>query len=82
MELGLIGTAMLGAFLCLLVEAIDRYVWLDRPGRSTMTAILTAGMVISCVSYGAWQSWWLASLWVAVILGTALGHLPERDARA
>lgn len=82
MELGLIGTAMLGAFLWLLVEAIDRCVWLDRPGRSAMTAMLTAGLVISCVSYGAWQSWWLASLWVAVIFGTALGHLPERDAGA
>ncbi len=74
LELGVPGALAAAVALWCLVGRIQRSPELDRGGRATAAAVCVAGMVVSCVSYGAWQSWWLASLWLAAALCLAAGR--------
>lgn len=65
MELGFAGAMLLAAFLWWLVVRIEHGTGLDRVGKAGTAATLMVGLTISCVSYGAWQSWWVGSLWLA-----------------
>lgn len=65
MELGLGGAAILAVFFGWMVRRLEVSPDLGRGDRAALSALLVTGTVISCISYGAWQSWWLASLWLA-----------------
>jgi hypothetical protein len=43
----------------------------DRTDRAAALAQLTTGSVIACISFGAWQSWWLTSILLAAALAAA-----------
>lgn len=60
LELGIPGV-MLGA---LLVFVLFRHVraYESRPDRAVVAAMLTSGVTIALLSYGIWQSWWVAAL--------------------
>ena len=68
MELGLPGAVL----LAILLWGIARSIGGSRQARAVTTACFVTGLVISCISFGAWQSWWLASLWVAAAIGQAM----------
>jgi O-antigen ligase len=60
LELGLIGAILAGGFIAFVFRRTDRL-------SGTQTRALACGHVvtgfgISCLAFGAWQSWWLASL--------------------
>jgi exopolysaccharide production protein ExoQ len=60
LELGLPG-AVLGSVLVFLMFARTRR-YRDRNDRASAAAAIGAGLTIACLSYGAWQSWWVAAL--------------------
>ncbi len=72
LELGLPGALVFSALVALL------FVRLTRPDLERNLSVLAcgqvaAGFVISSFSFGAWQSWWLASLWLAASLTAIIG---------
>lgn len=76
LELGLPGALLFGGLILWLAGAIRRAVAFDDVGRAAAMAMLVAGLVISDVSYGIWQSWWLASLWLSAGLAVVIGGRP------
>jgi len=70
LELGAIG-AVLGAALL---------AWLARNAASAaQAAALTAMLVVGSVSFGLWQGWWMAAIWLVV--GLAVGSSAETRQR-
>lgn len=65
LELGAVGALLTAGLLIAVLTAIDRLDPGDRAGRAIAAGGLTGGLLIACVSYGIWQSWWQASLWLA-----------------
>lgn len=65
LELGLPGAALGAAVLFWLFRQIPR-IAVDRTEGALLVGQLTAATVIAGLSYGAWQSWWLASLMLAM----------------
>ncbi len=70
-ELGLPGAVLTAALLVWLVFRISRKIP-DRAGRATALATLTSALVVAELSYGFWQGWWQASLWLTAALTTAV----------
>ena len=70
LELGLPGAALGATILSWFFHLIPR-VALDRIEEGLLVGQLTAGAMIAALSYGAWQSWWLSTLVIAVALSTA-----------
>lgn len=73
LELGLPGAAA-GAVAVVLFAAAA----LRLPGRAAPAAALgqiAAGLVIAMLSYGAWQSWWLAAVGIAVAATSIAGRV-------
>lgn len=75
LELGVVGMAL---FLAL-IFAVLRWAW-RRPGAESVVCVaaLAAPTVIGAASYGLWQSWWMACLWLAAAVVTAAR--PSRQA--
>lgn len=70
LELGLIGAVLL---LMLLVVTIRRLPALGLRGDGAMAlSTLGSAVVIASVSFGLWQSWWQASLWLLAIFTGAV----------
>ncbi|KIL97812.1 Lipid A core O-antigen ligase [Paramagnetospirillum magnetotacticum MS-1] len=74
LELGAVGVVMLCSLIIVLARRITTV-------RNPLDAAVTAqgivvGIVVSSVSYGVWQSWWLCSVWLAAALAMAVaaGH--------
>lgn len=61
LELGAVGAAIMLVLLLAVIRAIDRTIE-DRVRRAAALGALTTGLAIACLSFGIWQSWWLASL--------------------
>jgi O-antigen ligase len=72
LELGALGAALLAALIVAILAAIGRME--DRFARAGALGTCVGGYVIFCVSYGVWQNWWLASLWLVATLVTALSR--------
>ena len=53
--------AFLGCLLILLLFARTQ-IYADRNDRASGAAVMSAGITIAFLSYGAWQSWWVAAL--------------------
>jgi O-antigen ligase len=62
LELGVPGAALLLAFLLVVLAAIAR---LPRIGRAAASGAVAGTFAIATVSFGFWQSWWQASMWLA-----------------
>ncbi|MGQ0675388.1 MAG: O-antigen ligase family protein [Rhodospirillales bacterium] len=75
MELGLPG-ALLGAAVALLALAAAQRGGLDRADRAAATGLVAAGMTVAIVSYGAWQSWWLLTMFLAAAGMAAVARSP------
>ncbi len=71
LELGLAGAAILAALLYLLVARAARAGGAIA-AQAANVALVFAAMVISNISYGAWQSWWLSTLWLIAAVAVLL----------
>jgi exopolysaccharide production protein ExoQ len=60
LELGLIGAALAGLLAASLFRCTDKLS--DTRARALACGQLVTGLGIASLSFGAWQSWWLASL--------------------
>lgn len=79
LELGLPGAALGAAVLFWLFHQIPRLA-ADRMEEALLVGQLTAAVVIAGLSYGAWQSWWLAALALAIAMArVALSVAPKRS---
>ncbi|MCH7550172.1 MAG: DUF1674 domain-containing protein [Proteobacteria bacterium] len=61
LELGAVGAAIILVLLLAIIRAIDRTIE-DRISRAAALGALTTGLVVASISFGIWQSWWLASI--------------------
>jgi O-antigen ligase len=66
LEFGLVGAVLGAALLAGLARATDGPTW----PRAIQTGLLLAALVVASVSYGLWQGWWLATLWLIGALAT------------
>ena len=64
MELGLPG-AVLGTAVALLALAAAARATRDRADRAAALGLVAAGTAVAAISYGAWQSWWLLTMFLA-----------------
>lgn len=75
-ELGIPGTLMfVVAVMGVLAKAWCNLSPAWKLGRAIFSATLASAMVPALLSYGAWQSWWIASLWLAIITFAWLAYL-------
>ena len=66
LELGLVGALILLGLLLAVLRAIAAGID-DKTDRAAALALTTTALTIASISFGAWQSWWLAS----ILLGAA-----------
>jgi O-antigen ligase len=66
LELGLVGTAVMAAFVVWLLgrAASSPDAWT----RAARTGAMVTALGISTISYGFWQAWWQGGLWLAAAL--------------
>ena len=64
LELGAIGAFLGAALAAAASEAVRRYSK-DRLSQAAGSACLAAALFVFLLSYGAWQSWWMAALFIA-----------------
>lgn len=64
LELGALG-ALVGAFVVMVAAGRLTPGALYRPARAAGLAAFAAAAVEVSISYGMWQSWWIAALWLA-----------------
>lgn len=78
LELGAVGAALTAVVIGLLFAGAARIA--DRYERAAVAGQLIAGLVILCLSFGVWQTWWLAALALAAVvsLAWARGQIPQR----
>ncbi|CAA7622525.1 Lipid A core-O-antigen ligase [Magnetospirillum sp. LM-5] len=79
LELGLPGAALLAAFLLAVLRVLSRIDPARRVERAAGLAAFVGTFVVATVSYGFWQSWWQASMWLAAAL-LALASRPAEVA--
>jgi O-antigen ligase len=72
LELGGIGAGLGLAVLLTLVTLLQK---LDPPHRAVGFGLLVQGVLVSFISFGAWQSWWFATLWLLATLVLAQRRL-------
>lgn len=70
LELGLPGVLLGAMFLAELGRRAKAAVG-DRAEAAFAGGLLATGFMVSLASYGAWQSWWVSSLWFAAALAVA-----------
>ena len=75
LELGAVGVALAVAFLFAVLNRLRR---LDFDDRAAAVALFICGLSIAAVSYGIWQSQWLAALLGAAIAVVATRGTVER----
>ncbi len=69
LELGFLGAMIVAVF----IFHIFRQIAVGSPDHSTMgvaCGVVVGWLAISSVSYGVWQTWWLASAWILAALVT------------
>jgi exopolysaccharide production protein ExoQ len=70
LELGLPGAALFAALLWLTFAAIARLE--DRFARAVTAGMAVTAFGIACLSFGIWQTWWVATLGLSAGLAVAL----------
>lgn len=78
MELGVVGAALVTALLWLLTR---RGATLPARSIASLTAFATlcSAFVVANVSFGFWQSWWQATMWIAASGCVAVASRAERN---
>jgi exopolysaccharide production protein ExoQ len=78
LELGLPGVALILATLARVLWPAARQAM---PGwrRGLAFAYAGAAATVALLSFGAWQAWWLSSLWLGAALLTRLGEMPRPE---
>lgn len=66
LDLGIPGVALAIFIIWRLLQTLEAVK--GRLSQQASLAALTAALTISNSSYGLWQTWWMASLWIATIL--------------
>jgi O-antigen ligase len=74
LELGAAGALLAAALIGGAVGAVAAAP--SRTGRASLAGTAAAGFVIANLSYGAWQSWWVAALILALAINLALVREP------
>jgi O-antigen ligase len=77
LELGAAGALLAAALAWLGLGAAARAP--SRLGRASLFGTAAASFVVANLSYGAWQSWWLAALILALAINLALVREPAAD---
>ena len=75
LELGLPGIFLVGFVILAALRAIHKHV-LHRFEKACVAATCISSILLFELSFGAWQSWWQATLWVAAALTTAVVTRP------
>lgn len=79
LELGLPGVAVFFLVIAAALAALFAKCS-DGPARAAGLGTILSGLVIANLSYGIWQSWWLAALWLAAaFLSGVLNAKPESE---
>jgi O-antigen ligase len=83
LETGGVGAVLIAALVLLALLATVRCRPTNRPGSAGAFAAGIAALAIAGLSYGLWQTWWLASLWLAAVFAAALvGRSGEDESSA
>lgn len=69
LELGFVG---LGLWLLVLALLIGNIMRLPRQAPRVGSAVLAAAIIVATASFSLWQSWWVATLWLAASLTLAM----------
>jgi len=64
LELGAVGAAILLGLLLAVIRAVDRLVQ-GRTNRAATLGMMTTWLSVASLSFGAWQGWWLTSVFLA-----------------
>lgn len=75
LELGAIGIAVLAAALIIIYRSSKE---MPKQDMAILAALLAAYLVPWLLSYGVWQSWWVALAWLTVAIGRGL--IPPKKA--
>jgi len=67
LELGIPGAIFASLVLIAILRGAARTVSPHHRVQAMILATLSASLTVVCVSYGLWQNWWYASLWIAAI---------------
>jgi hypothetical protein len=70
LESGAVGAVLAALLLLAVLRSAAR---LGNPG----VAVMTAALLVSAVSFGAWQSWWLAVVWMLAAMACATATAAE-----
>jgi O-antigen ligase len=79
LELGLPGTLIALAFIALVLWRFAREA--DAERRPAAFGFAGAAFTIAMLSFGAWQAWWLSSLWLGACFIAATATPPAEDER-
>jgi len=71
LELGVVGALAVAAILILVVGGIERVARRNRAA-APLFALFSTGALIFGSTFGAWQSWWQAALWLVAALAIAV----------
>jgi len=63
LELGAVGAAIILVLLLAVIRALDRTIE-DKVRWAAALGALTTWLVVASISFGIWQSWWLASIFL------------------
>lgn len=83
-ETGLIGAVLASAVIASLIKPVQNFVQ-SRGHAGAVSGVIMATLIISSLTYGAWQFWWWGSVFFAVgtlhLLPTSKNPLPIDDAQ-
>ena len=77
LELGVVGVILGLVVLIAIARALASFAP-DRLLCASLTGVVTVAWTIASISFGAWQSWWIAALWICAIV-SALTAKERRD---
>jgi O-antigen ligase len=78
-ELGAVGAAIAAAMLAVSAFALTRALRHERVAAAAAAATIASLGVVANVSYGAWQEWWIATIFAAAALVAAVYDTPKRS---
>lgn len=76
LELGLVGAVLAAAFFAIAGLLISR-IQIDRLSLGLVAGHAVCAVIIIGLSYGAWQWWWLSTLWLSAAMTAAVLQAPE-----
>ncbi len=78
-ELGAVGALLAAAVLLAAGATLARALRHERTAAAAAAATIASLGLVANVSYGAWQEWWIATIFAAAALVAALSDTPKRS---